>query len=229
MTWKDRIVKKVPPRVLHNLLLSFPFLYRTKFVNFECSLDEGGIQDLLEGVNITKQLPGDIVECGSNRCGTSVVLARYLKKNNIMKKIYALDSFAGFDLKELQREQEQGLTNVPSDEFTYTSYNYVLQKIKKLGLSKMLIPVNGYFQQTLPKIESNFCMAFIDCDLSESMTYAAETIWPKLVGNGILFFDDYGNERYQGAKISVDKFVKEHSNQIEQHGLSRRLYYLKKK
>jgi len=222
------IAKKIPPIILDNVLLSLPFLYQTKFINYESLIDEGGIEDLRDGIDLVKDLPGNIIECGCARCGTSVILAQYLYSKNIRKKVYALDSFSGFDPNELEKEKQLGLTKVPSDAFTYGSYDYVKKKIQKLGLSQILVPVSGYFQNTLSKIDSNFCMALIDCDLGESLTYAAKNIWPRLVGNGLLFFDDYGSEGFMGVKLAVDKFVETHRSEIKSYGLSRRLYRVQK-
>ena len=228
MSLKTYIAKKIPTNFLDKVLLSFPFLYRTKFINFESYLDENGTKDLIEGIELVKDLPGNIIECGCARCGTSVILAKYLSTKKIMKKVYALDSFSGFDPKELENERLHGFTKDTSDSFTYSSLNYVKKKIRKLGLSDTLIPVNGYFQQTLHKIDSNFCMGLIDCDLGESLTYAAENIWPRLVTRGLLFFDDYGSKDYKGVKLAVDKFVNNHKNEIKRFGLSRRLYCIEK-
>ena len=225
---KVTIAKKIPPIILDNFLLSLPFLYQTKFINYESSLDEDGIEDLREGIDLVKDLPGNIIECGCARCGTSVILAQYLYSKNVKKKVYALDSFSGFNPKELEKEKQLGLTEVPSDAFIHTSYDYVKKKIQKLGLSQILVPVNGYFQDTLPKIDSNFCMALIDCDLSESLTYAAETIWPRLVDKGLLFFDDYDLEGFMGVKPAVDKFVEKHRSEMKSYGLSKRLYCVQK-
>lgn len=40
--------------------------------------------------------------------------------------------------------------------------------------------IKGYFQDTLPNIVGPFCLVFIDCDLRDSLVYAAETLWPLL-------------------------------------------------
>lgn len=218
----------IPADLLNKFLLTFPSLYKTKFINFESSLNEDGINDLLEGIDLVKDLPGNIIECGCARCGTSIILAQFLSSKKIMKKIYALDSFSGFDPQELEKEKQLGFTNEPSHAFTYSSYKYVKQKIHKLKLSNSIFPVSGYFQQTLQKIDSDFCMGFIDCDLSESLTYAAKNIWPRLVNNGLLFFDDYDLEGFQGVKPAVDKFVEKHRSEIKRFGFSRRLYCIQK-
>lgn len=230
-----RLARHTPQRILNNLLLTFPSLYQTKFVQYESYLGTEGIGDLLAKLRSVVTLEGDIIECGSARCGTSVIIANYLRSNGINKKVYALDSFGrGFDLAELKDERQAGLTRAGNDAFVQTSYRYVTCKIQKLGISDMVIPVKGYFEHTLyGLVESNkICLALIDCDLKKSTTYCAEIIWPKLSKGGAIVFDDYDNDlfrTFKGPKIAVDEFVKKHDNEISDHGFLNRLYYVKKK
>lgn len=224
-----RLALKLPTNVVDNFLLSFPSLYKTKFINYESGVADVDLQNLLNGINETKQLSGNIIECGTYRCGTCSILASYLKSNSIMKKIYALDSFSGFNTAELKKERESCLTDVPLDSHDFSSYEYVQKKIKKLGLSDIIIPVKGFFQETLSKIDSDFCMGFIDCDLYESALYSAEKVWPRLVDNGVLFFHDYEYEHFKGIKMAVDKFVEEHSEHISKHMKMNGCYYVKKR
>jgi len=228
MVLKIKIAQKIPLQFLNNLLLSLPFLYKTKFINYESYLDEFSNKELLDCMNKLKDLPGNIIECGCARCGTTSILGNYLKENQIDKKIFALDSFSGFDEKELSEERQSGLTNSTSKDFTYSSYDYVMKKIKKLELSEKIMPIEGYFEDTLPNLDSNFCMGFIDCDLSKSISFVTENIWSRLTPGGQLFFDDYGNTEFKGVKIAVDDFIKIHLKEIEEHGKSHRLYYIKK-
>jgi len=228
MNLKIKIAQKIPLPILNNLLLSLTFLYKTKFINYESYLDEFSIKELLECIKKVKDLPGNIIECGCARCGTTTILGNYLKLNGIEKKIFALDSFTGFDAKELLRERHLGLTNFSSKSFTYSSYEYVVKKIKKLELSERITPIEGFFKDTLPNLDLKFCMGFIDCDLRESTTFVTEKIWPQLTSGGQLFFDDYYDEGIKGVKLAVDDFVKNHHNEIEEHGILKRLYHIKK-
>ncbi len=228
MVLKIKIAQKIPLQFLNNLLLSLPFLYKTKFINYESYLDEYSIKELLDCINKLKDLPGNIIECGCARYGTTSILGNYLKLNGIEKKIFALDSFTGFDPKELLRERQLGLTNFSSKFFTYSSYEYVVKKIQKLELSAQITPIGGFFKDTLPNLDSKFCMGFIDCDLRESTTFVTEKIWPQLTSGGQLFFDDYYDEEIKGVKLAVDDFVKNHHNEIEEHGIQKRLYHIKK-
>jgi hypothetical protein len=144
------------------------------------------------------------------------------------KVVYACDSFEGFDQAELAREHAEGLTAVGSEAFKSTSYGYVLRKIAALGLQADVIPVRGYFQDTLPGLPGPFSLALIDCDLRDSMLFAAGNTWPKLSTGGRLLFDDYTNSDSKGAKAGVDLFVERHAPEIADHGLLDRLYFVVK-
>jgi len=223
-----KIAFKVPFPIIDKILLSFPFLYKSSLVRYESGTPLPQIKLLINAINETKDLPGNIIECGSNRCGTTSILANYLKSKNIMKTIYALDSFSGFIPDEIQKERELGLTSFPEKSYHYNSYMYVKKKIKKLKLDDIVVLKKGYFHETLPNINSDYCLGFIDCDLGESMNYAAENIWPRLVKDGFLFFHDYGWKGYQNVKPVVDNFVKKHQNEIKWHKLVNGMYYVKK-
>ena len=231
MNWKAKIKHLIPSSLLNNFLLRFPFLYRTKVANYETNLEEeGGIDELLTQLSKVLDLAGNIIECGSSRCGTSIIMTNYLHLKHINSKlIYACDSFEGFDPIELEREKKEGLTKAPYNAFTSTSYEYVKKKIKKLRLDDTIIPVKGFFNNTLRQIESNYCFALIDCDLKESTIYCAETIWPNLVSKGRVVFDDYNSQEFRGVRKGIKYFINKHKDEVLEYGLMKRLYYICKK
>jgi Macrocin-O-methyltransferase (TylF) len=175
-------------------------------------------------------LEGNIIECGSARCGTIIIIASYLRSRGIAtKKIYALDLFGGgFDITELEKERNLGLTQVSNKSMTYNSFEYVKKKIGKLGLSDTIIPIKGLFRDTLPGINSKFCLALIDCDLKESTAFCANRTWPNLSKDGVMLFDDYTSEEFKGVRPTVDDFVSEYIGEISEHRLLNRLYYVRK-
>ena len=228
MDWRAAIKRTVPPFILNNAFLALPVLYRSRIVNYETNISADGIADLTSQLGLVLELAGHIVECGSSRCGASVIMANYLRSRSAFKAIYACDSFAGFDLEELRRERVGGLTTAPESAFTSTSYGYVQKKIRKLGVADIIVPIRGFFQDTLPHIHSSFCFALIDCDLRQSVIYCAESIWPNLVSKGRILFDDYASRDFKGARLGIEQFICEHSNEIEEHGLLKRLYMVRK-
>lgn len=228
-SWKAKLKHTISPALLNTLLLRFPLLYRTGFVCYETNLQAGGgIDELIAQLATVLDVEGDIIECGSSRCGASIIMANYLRTQHVNKKIFACDSFAGFDRAELEREQEAGLTTATSASFTSTSYSYVQKKIAALRFQDTVLPVKGYFEDTLPHMSGPFCLALVDCDLRDSLLYAAEIIWPHLLSQGCIVFDDYRESTFKGAKQGVDIFVEKHRSEISEHRLLNRLYYVRK-
>ncbi len=158
------------------------------------------------------------------------MIARQLNALEVLKKIYALDSFEGFSPGELELERSRGLTSASNDAVTSTNFNYVTAKLGKLDYEDIIIPVQGFFENTLLSVvhESEFAFALIDCDLQESMSYCAETLWPNIVPGGVVAFDDYSSDEFRGARLAVDAFVQANMSDISGHGMLNRLYYVKK-
>ncbi|MCH7574097.1 MAG: class I SAM-dependent methyltransferase [Candidatus Marinimicrobia bacterium] len=229
MGLKGRIKGIIPPRLLDAVLLTFPFLYATRLVRYETNLvPQGGIDELLENLKATQDIAGDIIECGSSRCGGSAIMANWIKARGLNKKVYACDSFEGFDRDELALETAAGKTSAPATAFTSTSLEYVLKKLNRLGLNDIVMPVKGYFQDTLPGLDHQYSLALIDCDLKASMVYCATEIWPRLNRGGRLLFDDYTDPHFLGAREGVDEFVGLMGAEIAEHRLLGRLYLVVK-
>jgi hypothetical protein len=213
---------------MNALLIRFPGLYKTRLVGYESHMTREGLEQLLAQLELVSNVAGDIVECGSAHCGTSVVMARYANARGLRKVVFACDSYTGFDQAELARERASGLTTVTPTAFTSTSYRYVKRKIAALGMERAVLPVQGYFKDTLPGLPGPFCLALVDCDLRDSLLFAANTVWPRLSPGARLLFDDYTNPGFKGAHGGVDLFVQSHQEEIDEHGLVSPLYYVVK-
>jgi len=226
---KGKIRNSLPEPVFNNLLLTFPFLYKTKFVNYESNIALGNsLEELFDELDKVLDLEGDIIECGCARCGTSILIADYLRRKGINKKIYACDTFGGFDQKEHNIEKKLGLTSSKPEAFAHNSYEYVIKKIKKLGFSENITPVKGFFEETLPKLHASFCFALIDCDLKNSIIFSAKHVWKNLSRDGIILFDDYTSDKFKGAKEGIDFFVNNFKKEIVDHGLKKNLYFVRR-
>jgi len=157
MLIRGKIRNSLPQTVFNNLLLTFPFIYKTKFVNYESNIALGAsIEELFNELDKVLELDGDIIECGSARCGTSILIADYLRQKRINKKIYACDTFGGFDQNEYNLEKKSGLTTSKQEAFTHNSYEYVKKKITKLGFSENITTVKGFLKKLFP----NFMLLF---------------------------------------------------------------------
>jgi hypothetical protein len=92
-SWKATLKHAIPPGLLNALLLRFPSLYHTKLVFYETKLRPlGGIDELLAQLAGVLDVDGQIIECSSSRCGASVMMAKYLRSQQVSKKVLACDS-----------------------------------------------------------------------------------------------------------------------------------------
>ena len=222
------IKRLVPGAVLDRTLLSAPWLYRTKLVNYETNLDRARVEVLVRRLLVASAVEGDVIECGSSRGGSAVIMARALRAAGRRKTVFACDSFAGFDRSELAAERDAGLTEAADDAFTSTSLAYVRHKLAVLGLSDAVRPVAGYFQDTLPRIDARFCLVFIDCDLRDSVVFCARELWPRLAPGGQMVFDDYKAGGWRGAARGVDEFIGEQGAAVTAYGEKCGLYWMVK-
>lgn len=229
MNWRQYFKRTIPSILLNRMLLKFPWLYKTDLVYYETNFSKMEIGELLKQLRLSMDCEGDIIECGSSRCGASIIMADFLRRNQKEKTIYALDSFEGFNSTELGQEKKMGLTNVSNVAFTSTSYDYVKRKIKILGFEDVVIPRQGLFQVTLPHIDFKVCFSLIDCCLKDSLLFCAEKIWPHLVSGGRLVFDDFNSNEFQGARIGIETFVNKYGDNFVEHGSSGNLYFVCKK
>jgi len=201
-TLKGFVKRHVPRAHVDRALLTFPQLYPA--VRYESQLTSAQLA-ILRSV-LAERRPGNVIECGVYRAGTTVLLAQELKRMGLSKRIYALDSFAGFE-REIEDEIERGLVpNAGRSAFTTNSVDYVQRKIRALGVDDVIQVVPGFFEQTLPGIADTFCLALIDCDLEKSTEYCLEYLWARVVDGGAVVVDDYQNPFYPGAAIAADRF-----------------------
>lgn len=223
--WLKRLV---PRQTLDWALVAFPPLQRTRLVNYETLLDPDRVRILTAHLEQASLAEGDVIECGTARGGSAVIMARTLRAVGRPRTILACDSFGGFDLVELSGEREAGLTAAPDDAFTKTSLEYVTRKFETCGVSDLVRPVAGYFEDTLPGITGPLCFAFIDCDLRQSVAYCARQLWPQITPGGQMLFDDYHDDALRGAKLGVEDFLAEHGDAFAAQGEDGRMYWVQK-
>lgn len=150
---------------------------------------------------------GDIAECGVFRGSTLLGIAHLLKKKNISRKIYGLDSFEGFPEKEL-KDIDKGITE---ETFANVSYEEVSEKIRKLGFSNITL-IKGFFKDTLKQLEGKrFILVHLDCDLYDSYKECLNFLYDKVLPGGYIVFDEY----VLGAKKAIDEFLSDKKEKLQ--------------
>ncbi len=85
--------------------------------------------------------------------------------------------------------------------------DYVRAKLERLGVASLVEVVPGYFEDTLPRIDGEFCLALVDCDLEKSVAFCLSELWDRVVPGGYVVVDDYANPGYPGARVAADRFA----------------------
>lgn len=220
----------VPRPLRRRALLRSRFFLR--LLNYETVMDSVGLAELEQLLDMTLGVQGHIVECGCNRCGTTVIMAKYLRSRDAKKTIYACDTFDGFSPPELEREKQLGRAEVSERAFRSPGqYEYVKEKLSNLGVDDQVVPIKGLFQDTFPHWLGKWgtlSFVFVDCDLEDSMLFCARFLWPLLAPGGVMAFDDYTSKQFKGSRIAIDSFVAEAPVGLASHKLMRRIYFLRK-
>lgn len=160
-----------------------------------------------------KEMPGDIIEFGSYRCGTAVFLAYVARALGIKAKIYALDTFEGIPHADVHID-----FHVCGD-FKDTSFDIVNEMIQALHLDNLIL-VKGRFQDSFPQICSALqplSLVHVDGVTYSSVKYAINAALPHMhPQGGYLVIDDALCSSCIGALQAVEEMVQEHDLNAEQ-------------
>ena len=159
---------------------------------------------LLECIRLTEKLDGNIIELGSYKCGTSIILAKFLEHINSKKKIFACDTFDGIP-EDDEFVEETDVTGLFGD----TSFDFVSKQIERFGVKKNIELVKGKFQDVFDERLKNekFSLVFMDCDIYSSAKYSIEFTYPRLAENGFMIFHDYALGKKPINKEGKSKIV----------------------
>jgi O-methyltransferase len=134
-----------------------------------------------------------------------------IKESGACKKIYALDSFEGFD-EVADREAAYlgaGIENnlLRKGAFSETSLELIQWKIRATNLESIVIPVKGYFCETLRTLPTDqFCFVHLDCDLADSYKDCLAYFYPRMASGGYICFDEYRIPDWPLTTQAIDDF-----------------------
>ena len=212
LPWKKTFILMMRAQSLKNIFQD----YKTEFSDFLQNnyhliegltlLDAFRLENNLKLLKLASLLEGDIVECGCYKGGNAILMALWLKQNNISKKIFLFDSFEGLPEPDLKHDN-----GYKAGQFS-ASYDNLIRTINELELENYFEINKGWFKDTIPsflKNNENFKISLmhIDCDLYESTIDCFPDLFKYLVFNGIAIFDDF-NDGAKGEKIAVLECLK---------------------
>ena len=174
---------------------------------------------------VNEKIPGDFVECGVWKGGSSMVIAKtLLNMKETKRKIYLYDTFAGmskptekdmqsFDsvaaIKVWRRKQKKD-----HNEWAFSPIYEVKKNMLATGYpEKNIVYVEGKVEDTIPEtIPAKIALLRLDTDWYESTYHELKHLFPLVSYKGVLIIDDYGH--FTGAKEATDKYLKETGNKM---------------
>lgn len=155
------------------------------------------LQGLVDLVDAVKNIPGDIVEIGSYKCGGTIILAAASEICSPHKKVFAFDTFSGMPaVSEADQHKAGDFGDVDFEE------------VKKVtsALSNIEL-VQGRHEDTVPNFSPQpVSLLFLDSDLYRSHLVSLQHFWPLLSKNGIAVFHDWNTADCLGVKKAISEF-----------------------
>jgi len=133
------------------------------------------------------EIQGDILECGTFKGNSAANLSLVCKIVNRKLKIY--DSFEGLPEPKKGDKMAEAIPKFKKG-FACGSLEEVKKNLTKYGSIESCEFVKGWYNDTLPKLNSPILLAWIDVDLDDSLNTCIKYIWPNLVEKGYIFIDE---------------------------------------
>ena len=158
-------------------------------------------------------IPGDIVECGVWRGGSSLLAALIMKARNIRdRKLYLYDTFQGmptpteFDVDKLGNTGFEMMEKYGDDiGWCYALLDDVKAAFSVHNFEFEIHFIEGDVIETLPKIKpETISVLRLDTDWYESTAVEFEQLYPRLSTGGVLIVDDYGC--WAGSRKATDDY-----------------------
>jgi O-methyltransferase len=184
---------------------------RTSLVSNLLGTQPGEAMYLLNYLNKSMLIEGDICEFGIAQGATSALLANEIKESQ--KAMWLFDSFKGLPKpteKDKLIHDIFNLGTMAAYEGTMASgVDSVLRRLEKIGFpSSRVNIVPGFIENTISnsRLPEKVAFAYIDFDFYKPILIALNYLDKSLQPGGYVIVDDYGYFS-SGAKTAVDEFL----------------------
>jgi hypothetical protein len=158
---------------------------------------------IIEAAN--KLPPGDYIELGSHRGYSLRVISTFMDKS---QTLYSLDTFEGFDERDISVESQKYDSPWTAGNFGPTSVERVARYVGDGVWPPHLKVVKGWFPDSFKGLEGKqWRFVHIDFDLYQPIKSAMETLWEPLLPGGVMMVHDYGSYGFPAARKAVDEFA----------------------
>jgi len=169
---------------------------------------------------VANDIPGDFVECGVWKGGSSMMIALTLAQlGSGDRKLWMYDTFEGMSEPSAEDKDFSGSDAVgqlnASDKmdsnsvWCYSSLDEVKANMARTGYDPALIAfVQGKVEDSIPgSIPTDIALLRLDTDWYASTYHELIHLYPRLRQKGVLIIDDFGH--WEGAKKAVVQYFEE--------------------
>lgn len=152
-------------------------------------------------------VPGDLVEAGVWRGGTSIFMRSVLKAHGITdRKVWVCDSFEGLPKPNAELYPDDAGDTLYKFDNLAVSVEQVQANFDKYGLLDGQVNfVKGWFKDTLHQMPvEQIAVLRLDGDMYESTMDTLKALYPKLSPGGFVLIDDFG--AFPNCKKAVDDY-----------------------
>jgi O-methyltransferase len=160
---------------------------------------------------INDAIPGDIIETGVWRGGTSIFMRGVLKAHQIEDRtVWCADSFEGLPAPAPEKYPADADLHLEQYSLLAVDVNTVRRNFARYDLLDAQVRfLVGWFKDTLPEAPiKELSVMRLDGDLYESTMQALDALYPRLSIGGYCIIDDYGN--IDACKEAVHDYRRSH-------------------
>lgn len=158
-------------------------------------------RSLLRGI---ADVPGEVCEIGCYRGLSAYLIASTLRDLKKPVRFHLCDSFAGLsEFAAVDTSHHHDIDTVKKRQKFACSLEVVQRNLREFDFIE-------YHQGWIPApfqslSDTRFCFVHIDVDLYQPTRDSFTFFYPRLMENGVMVFDDYGTEKYPGARRAIDE------------------------
>jgi hypothetical protein len=170
------------------------------------------IQTCLESV-LADKVPGDFIECGVWRGGSSIYARAVLKAYGVTdRSVWLADSFEG--MPKLTLAEDLVDPDLSSRAYMSVSLEQVKENFRKLDLLDDKVKfLKGWFADTLPNAAvDKIAVLRLDSDHYSSTMDTLNNLYDKVSVGGYVIVDDYN---WEGCRNAISEFRAKHKIKAE--------------
>jgi len=161
---------------------------------------------------IEKNVPGDLVECGTARGGCAALMGLACRARGEARNLWIYDTFEGLPAPS---EDDPDYDLAKTREGTCRGeYDEVKGLLENLNVFDGATLVKGLFQDTVPeaKVET-ISLLHLDGDWYDSTKVCLDNLYDKVSPGGVIQVDDYGH--WAGARKALHEFFDARGIEVE--------------